>query len=98
MSQENYLKTGWHGTYSKHTYHKEKIKSLSYFITSLNLQAPCVLYIGQVFRYSPENAFYIFNQRLYFVIWYSLALYFILFFWDLLNNLNLTLIPKTWRI
>ena len=28
----------------------------------LNLYAPCVLYIGQAFRYSPENAFYIFNQ------------------------------------
>ena len=24
----------------------------------LNLQAPCVLYIGQAFHYSPENAFY----------------------------------------
>ena len=23
-----------------------------------NLQAPCVLYIGHAFRYSPENAFY----------------------------------------
>ena len=26
---------------------------------SHNLQVPCVLYIGQAFRYSPENAFYI---------------------------------------
>jgi len=25
-------------------------------------------------------------------------LYFIIFFWDLLNSLNLTLILKTWRI
>jgi len=25
-------------------------------------------------------------------------LYFIIFFWDLLNNLNLTLILKMWRI
>ena len=33
-----------------------------------NLQAPCVLYIGQAFRYSPENAFYIFNQQIYFII------------------------------
>ena len=31
---------------------------------SLNLQAPCVLYVGQAFRYSPENAFYIFNQQI----------------------------------
>ena len=33
---------------------------------------PCVLYIGQAFRYSPENAFYIFNQQIYFIIWYLL--------------------------
>jgi len=36
------------------------------------LQAPCVLYIGQAVRYSPENAFYIFNQWIYFIIWYLL--------------------------
>ena len=38
----------------------------------VNLKAPCVLYIGQAFRYSPENAFYIFNQQIYFIIWYLL--------------------------
>ena len=37
-------------------------------IQSFNLQAPCVLYIGQAFHYSPENAFYIFNQQIYFII------------------------------
>ena len=26
-------------------------------LLSINLQAPCVLFIGQAFRYSPENAF-----------------------------------------
>ena len=26
--------------------------------------APCVLYIGQAFLYTPENAFYIFNQQM----------------------------------
>ena len=51
--------------------------SLSYFSSSiiffpsthfkLNLQAPCVLYIGQAFRYSPENTFYIFNQQIYII-------------------------------
>jgi hypothetical protein len=35
---------------------------------NINLQAPCVLYIGQAFPYSPENAFYIFNQQIYFII------------------------------
>jgi len=32
----------------------------------------CVLYIGQAFRYSPENAFYLFNQQIYFGVWYLL--------------------------
>jgi hypothetical protein len=35
---------------------------------TFNLQAPCVLYIGQTFRYSPQNALYIFNQQIYFNI------------------------------
>jgi len=34
----------------------------------LNLQAPRFLYIGQAFLYSPENAFYIFNQQIYFIM------------------------------
>jgi len=33
-----------------------------------NLQAPRFLYIVQAFSYSPENAFYIFNQQTYFII------------------------------
>ena len=33
-------------------------------------RASCIL--GQAFRYSPENAFYIFNQQIYFIIWYLL--------------------------
>ena len=41
-------------------------------LLSFNLWAPCVLYIGQAFHYSPENAFYIFNQQIYFIIWYLL--------------------------
>ena len=32
--------------------------------------ASCIL--GQAFHYSPENAFYIFNQQIYFIIWYLL--------------------------
>ena len=32
----------------------------------------CVLCIGQAFHYSSENAFYIFNQQIYFIIWYLL--------------------------
>ena len=33
-------------------------------------RASCIL--GQAFRYSPEDAFYIFNQQIYFIIWYLL--------------------------
>ena len=33
-------------------------------------RASCIL--GQAFRYSPENAFYIFNQQIHFIIWYLL--------------------------
>ena len=33
-------------------------------------RASCIL--GQAFHYSPENAFYIFNQQIYFIIWYLL--------------------------
>ena len=36
-------------------------------ILRFNLQAPCVLCIGQAFRYSPENALCIFNQQIYFI-------------------------------
>ena len=32
--------------------------------------ASCIL--GKAFHYSPENAFYIFNQQIYFIIWYLL--------------------------
>ena len=34
---------------------------------TLNLQAPCVLYMRQAFPYSPENAFYVFNQQIYLI-------------------------------
>ena len=33
-------------------------------------RASCIL--RQAFHYSPENAFYIFNQQIYFIIWYFL--------------------------
>jgi len=38
----------------------------------VNLEAPCVLYIEQASHYSSENAFYIFNQQIYFIISYFL--------------------------
>jgi len=33
-----------------------------------NLYAPCILYIGQMGRYSPEYYFYIFIQQTYLII------------------------------
>ena len=33
-------------------------------------RASCIL--GEAFHYSPQNAFYIFNQWIYFIIWYLL--------------------------
>ena len=34
----------------------------------INLYAPCVLYIGQAYHYSPEYSFYIFSQAMYLTI------------------------------
>ena len=48
------------------------ISNIHSFRMYLNFQAPCVLYIGQAFRYSPVNAFYIFNLQIYFIICYLL--------------------------
>ena len=33
-----------------------------------NLQATCILHIGQAYRYSPEYAFYIFSQQMHLII------------------------------
>ena len=38
------------------------------FSSLFNLLALCVLCIGQAFRCSPENAFYVFNQQIYFIM------------------------------
>jgi len=42
--------------------HEESLMS----ILTFRQRASCVL--GQTFHYSPENAFYIFNQQIYFII------------------------------
>ena len=48
---------------------REITKNVSMVLTVLiNIYAPHFLYIGQAFHYSPENAFYIFNQQIYFII------------------------------
>ena len=35
---------------------------------TLNFSHRASSILGQAFRYSPENAFYIFNQQIYFII------------------------------
>jgi len=45
--------------------HVHKLRKMQ---RSVNLWAPRFLYTGQAFRYSPENAFYILNQQIYFII------------------------------
>ena len=40
------------------------------FLLTFRHRASCIL--GQAFHCSPENAFYIFNQQIYFIIWYLL--------------------------
>ena len=61
----------------RHKYSLIKTRKLSFSErcqTSYGLtfrhRTSCIL--GQAFHYSPENAFYIFNQQIYFVIWYLL--------------------------
>ena len=48
------------------------LQNMKYKQTLINLSTPRFLYTGQAFRYSPENTFYIFNQQIYFIIWYLL--------------------------
>ena len=52
-----YLKTGMYGS---NLYECENWR----FILTFRHRASCIL--GQAFHYSPENAFYIFNQQIYF--------------------------------
>ena len=35
---------------------------------SFKLQVPCILYIGQTYRSSPQYSFYIFSQQIYLII------------------------------
>ena len=37
-------------------------------ISLLTFRHRASCFIGQAFRYSPENAFYVFNQQIYFII------------------------------
>jgi len=37
-------------------------------LMEFNLYAPCILYVGQTYRYSTEFTFYIFSQQRYLII------------------------------
>jgi len=47
---------------------------MEYTYEITNLYAPCNLYIGQSYRYSPEYSFYIFSQQIYLIIFFGLSL------------------------
>ena len=53
---------------SSHLLRGGSLNSRIVYIYVFNLQAPCILYIGQAYRYSPEYAFYIFSQQIYYLI------------------------------
>jgi hypothetical protein len=42
------------------------VKYKYFHILTFRHRASCIL--GQAFRYSPENAFYVFNQQIYLII------------------------------
>jgi len=62
------------------TYYWQILKSTEYSMiysveaTLFNLLAPCILYIGQKYRYSPQYSFYIFSQQIYLIIFFRLSL------------------------
>ena len=47
-------------------YKKSQLSEPVQYSLTFRHRASCIL--GQAFRYSPENAFYIFNQHIYFII------------------------------
>ena len=64
--RDNWWDQGHHLSLANTVTKKNVRYKMSSHVTPL---APCVLYIRQAFRYSPENAFCIFNQQIYFIIW-----------------------------
>ena len=40
----------------------------------INLYAPRILYIGQTYRYTTDNTFYIFSRQIYLIIFFRLSL------------------------
>ena len=51
---------------------KENVSRHSAYIRRLTFRHGAFSILGQAFRYSPENALYIFNQQIHFIIWYLL--------------------------
>jgi hypothetical protein len=50
--------------------HKHNNKNTQLTELTFRHRASCIL--GQAFHYCPDNAFYIFNQQMYFITWYLL--------------------------
>jgi len=51
----------------RYTSHREE-KGIPENLTLLTFRHRSTCILGQAFHYSPENAFYIFNQQIYFII------------------------------
>ena len=72
--QPIYIRNVKNRTFKNNGSHKHKIVDIAenVMLTSPRIQltfrhrASCIL--GQAFHYSPEKAFYIFNQQIYFII------------------------------
>jgi len=50
----------------------ERYKNSDHLLMTLTFRHRASSILGQAFRCSPEKAFYIFNQQIYFIIWYLL--------------------------
>ena len=48
------------------TIQNTQMQNLKFLVLTFRHRASCIL--GQAFHYSPENAFYIFNQQIYLII------------------------------
>ena len=70
--KEGKTKPGTKIMYCKHPFsiriRQSRIQVICYDLPVLNFRHRASSVLGQAFRYSPENAFYIFKQQIYFVI------------------------------
>jgi hypothetical protein len=54
--------------------HEETQSVVPEAVRDFNLYASCILYIGQTYRYSAENTFYVFSRQIYLIIFFRFSL------------------------